>query len=123
MEFYDHKSSFTVLSDRTKNAPWGLFGGHAARPAKYVVNPEGDSEVVSSKSTTKLSPNDIASVQTPGGGGYGDPHDRPPDEVLEDVVNGKVSVEKARAEYGVAVDKEAREIDYSKTQTLREEMD
>jgi len=33
MEFYDHRSSFTVLSDRTKNRPWGLFGGGAARPS------------------------------------------------------------------------------------------
>ncbi|WP_096390197.1 hydantoinase B/oxoprolinase family protein [Halopenitus persicus] len=123
MEFYDHRSSFTVLSDRTKNQPWGLFGGHAARAAKYVINPDDDPEVVSSKSTTKLDPDDVASVQTPGGGGYGDPLERPPEEVLEDVVNGKVSVEKAESEYGVAVDPEERSVDEAATRELREEVD
>ncbi|QHS18090.1 hydantoinase B/oxoprolinase family protein [Halopenitus persicus] len=123
MEFYDHRSSFTVLSDRTKNQPWGLFGGHAARAANYVINPDDDPEVVSSKSTTKLDPNDVASVQTPGGGGYGDPLERPPEDVLEDVVNEKVSVEKAESEYGVAVDLEDRSVDEAATRELREEVD
>lgn len=123
MEFYDHRTSFTVLSDRTKNQPWGLFGGEAACPAKYVINPDDDPTVVNSKSTTKLDANDVASVQTPGGGGYGDPFDRPPEAVLKDVINGKVSVEKAREEYGVAVDLSERSVDEDETRELRSEVD
>jgi len=122
MEFYDHESSFTVLSDRTKNRPWGLFGGHAARPAKYVINPDDDPKVVSSKSTTKLESSDIASVQTPGGGGYGDPTERSPERVLIDVVNEKISVEKAQEEYGVVVDKDDRSVVEAATKARREEM-
>lgn len=122
MEFYDHESSFTVLSDRTKNRPWGLFGGHAARPAKYVINPDDDPKVVSSKSTTKLESSDIASVQTPGGGGYGDPTERSPERVLIDVVNEKISVEKAQEEYGVVVDEDDRSVVEAATKARREEM-
>jgi N-methylhydantoinase B len=121
VEFYDHEASFTVLSDRSKRRPWGLFGGHAARPARYVRNPEGDAEVLGSKSTTRLAPGDVASVQTPGGGGYGDPLERPPEAVLADVVDGKVSVEKAREAYGVVVDLEERAVDEAATAARRRE--
>ena len=38
-----------------------------------------------------------------GGGGYGDPHERDPRKVLAEVRDGLLSVEKARASYGVAV--------------------
>jgi N-methylhydantoinase B len=123
MEFYDHRSSFTVLSDRTKNEPWGLFGGQAARSAEYVINPDDDPNVVSSKSTSRLDTNDVASVQTPGGGGYGDPFDRPPEAVLKDVINEKVSVKKAREEYGVVVDLTERSINEDETRELRSEVD
>ncbi len=122
MEFYDHEASVTVLSDRTKNQPWGLFGGEAARAAKYVINPDGDRVEVSSKSTNRLDPNDIASIQTPGGGGYGDPIERDPEDVLSDVVNEKVSVRKAEEQYGVVIDKAAREVDEEATQERRTAM-
>jgi N-methylhydantoinase B len=57
-------------------------------------------------------------VSMPGGGGYGDPHNRPAAKVAEDVVLGLVSVEAARAHYGVAVSREGR-IDEAATAHLR----
>lgn len=122
MEFYDHETSFTVLSDRSKYAPWGLFGGEDAAPARYVIDPEtADEREVGSKSTTRLDPDQVASIQTPGGGGYGDPLERDPEEVLRDVVNGKVSEEKAREVYGVVVDLESRSVDREATEQRRRE--
>ena len=88
-----------------------------------MINPDDDPNVVSSKSTSRLDTNDVASVQTPGGGGYGDPFDRPPEAVLKDVINEKVSVEKAREEYGVAVDLTERSVDEDETRELRSEVD
>src|SRR5215470_16245461 len=38
--FPGHAPSFSILSDKTKFPPWGLFGGGAARPAKYILNPD-----------------------------------------------------------------------------------
>lgn len=122
MEFYDHKATFTVLSDRSKNKPWGLFQGHDATPAQYVVNPDQEDRVVNSKSSTKLQPGGVASVRTPGGGGYGDPLERTPELVLDDVVNEKVSVTKAEAEYGVVVDVESRTVDVEATNRKRDEL-
>ncbi|MFB6311756.1 MAG: hydantoinase B/oxoprolinase family protein [Salinirussus sp.] len=123
MEFYDHRASFSVLSDRSNSTPWGLFGGQSGRPAKYIINPDSSNpRVVGSKSTTELQPNDIASVQTPGGGGYGDPLERPPEAVREDVRNEKVSVAAAENEYGVVIDPGTLNIDYDATARKRAEL-
>jgi N-methylhydantoinase B len=46
---------------------------------------------------------EVIRVRTTGGGGWGDPLDRPYDEVLRDVRWGKVSVRGAREDYGVVV--------------------
>ena len=104
LEFYDHEASFSLLTDRTESRPWGIFGGHAARPARFYRNPETAEETtLASKSTTTLDPGDVVSIQTPGGGGYGTPLERDPEAVLEDVRDGKVSVSKAEGAYGVVI--------------------
>jgi N-methylhydantoinase B len=46
---------------------------------------------------------EVIRIRTTGGGGWGDPLDRPYDEVARDVAAGKVSVSGARADYGVVV--------------------
>ena len=106
-EFYGEEATFSLLTDRTKSAPWGLFGGESASPSRFLFDPDGDAEPLSSKSTTELDPGDVVSVRTPGGGGYGPPTERDPEAVLADVRDGKVSVEKAREAYGLDVDPEA----------------
>lgn len=60
---------------------------------------------------------DILRIETGGGGGHGHPHDRPPEEVLSDVLGGYVSHEAAARFYGVAID--GRAIDQEKTACLR----
>jgi N-methylhydantoinase B len=121
LEFYDHSASFSLLTDRTKSAPWGLFGGHSASPSRFVRNPDADDEIeLDSKSTTQLTPNDVVSIQTPGGGGYGDPLEREPENVLEDVRNEKVSVRKASEEYGVVLTDDGTAVDEAATQERRQ---
>jgi N-methylhydantoinase B len=120
MEFYDHEASFTVLADRATSPPRGLFGGRNGATARYCVNPDGADPVdLGSKQQVALAPGDVASVQTPGGGGYGDPLERDPEAVREDVVNGKVSVDRAREAYGVVVDPETGEVDEAATAERR----
>jgi N-methylhydantoinase B len=60
------------------------------------------------------------SIRTSGGGGYGDPYRRPPKAVLEDVLDGYVSKEKAREEYGVVITDDDK-IDEEATEELRED--
>lgn len=123
MEFYDHEASFSLLTDRTKSDPWGLFGGDSGRRSHFFLNPDSeDSTVLGSKSTTTLAPDDVASVQTPGGGGYGDPLERDPEKVRRDVRDGIVSPERARDTYGVVIDLEARSVDEEETRDRRVEL-
>ncbi len=120
LEFYDHEASFSLLTDRTRSGPWGVFGGRAASPARFYRNPDtAAEETLASKSTTKLDPNEVVSVQTPGGGGYGDPLERDPQAVLADVRDGKVSAAKAAEEYGVVIDDG---VDTTATEAKRREL-
>ena len=103
--FPGHAPSFSILSDKARFAPWGLFGGQDARPAKYVLNPETpQARELPSKITFQLAPGDVVSVQTPGGGGTESAMARPAAAVAADVALGKISVERARALYGVVLD-------------------
>ncbi|MFB6311702.1 MAG: hydantoinase B/oxoprolinase family protein [Salinirussus sp.] len=104
-----------VNSDRMRFAPWGLFGGDEGTPARYAIN---DEALPSSKITRSLDRGDQVSIRTPGGGGYGDPHERDAEAVRRDVVQGKVSREAAREEYGVVVTTRG-EIDEQATARLR----
>jgi N-methylhydantoinase B len=54
-----------------------------------------------------------------GGGGWGDPQERPVEKVLDDVRNEKVSLDKARALYGVAIDPRTWTVDEAETARLR----
>jgi len=53
------------------------------------------------------------------GGGYGDPLERNPELVLEDVIEGVVSPEAARDVYGVMLDETKEAVDFLATQNLR----
>ena len=57
---------------------------------------DGAETRLGSKSTVDLVPGDVISVRSCGGGGYGAPSEREPARVLRDVLEGKVSVERAR---------------------------
>jgi N-methylhydantoinase B len=103
--FPGHAPSFSILSDKARFAPWGLFGGEAARPAKYILNPETPgARELPSKITLQLAPDDVVSVQTPGGGGTRSALERPAEDVARDVALGKLSTGRAREVYGVIVD-------------------
>jgi N-methylhydantoinase B len=114
---FDLHTTFTVLADRDRVGPWGAFGGHTARTAEYVHVRDGVETRLSSKTTLDLVPGDVISVRTCGGGGYGPPEERDPERVLRDVLEGKVSAERARDVYRVAI--ADRRVDESETKVLR----
>ncbi len=113
-------ATFTILSDRDLEGPWGLFGGLPGRKAYYILNPDGPSpKQLTSKCVVQLQPGDTVSFQTPGGGGYGDPRQRDPQLVLRDVRDGKVSAQRAQEVYGVACDTLTSRVDENTTNALR----
>ena len=117
--FPDHKASFTILADRERWGPHGLFGGFPGERAHYILNPDSDAVELGSKVTVQLSENDVVSYRTCGGGGYGPPEERDPANVLRDVKDGRVSVERAREEYRVAIDTQTWTVDSETTANLR----
>jgi N-methylhydantoinase B len=117
--FPGHAPSFSILSDKAKYPPWGLFGGGAARPARYILNPETEARELPSKITLQLASGDVISVQTPGGGGCEPAWQRPPEDVAEDVALGKISVARARQAYGVVVYPETFTVDETATAAQR----
>jgi N-methylhydantoinase B len=100
---FPQEVSFTVLADRDKLGPAGLFGGEAGARAEYVLDPDGEAVRLGAKLTIDLPAETVLSYRTCGGGGWGPASERDPAAVRADVAEGKVSVERARAVYGVEV--------------------
>ena len=113
--------TLTLSSDRGRISPWGLFGGGGASPSSCVLEgPGGEaSERLPSKVTTTVPHGYAIVTRTPGGGGWGDPRTREPEDALRDVAEGFVSPSRAREEYGVAVDAERMAVDEAETARLR----
>jgi N-methylhydantoinase B len=116
---FDLSTTFTILADRDRSGPHGVFGGHAGRIAEYVHIRDGVEARLSSKTTLDLVPGDVISVRTCGGGGYGPPEEREPERVLRDVLEGKVDSDRARDVYRVAI--ADRRIDEERTKELRQQ--
>jgi len=108
-----------IRIDSVKNPPWGIAGGKQSGTGRVVVNPGTPEERVLPPLSdgNALRRGDILRIETGGGGGYGPPFARPAEAVLEDVLQGLVSVEAARVEYGVVVARHA--IDAAATAVLR----
>jgi len=104
---------------RSKFPPWGVFGGRPARTGFYAVNGEELAETVRE---APLKPGDVVRVNMNAGGGYGDPLERDPQAVLGDVLDGYVSIEGARDDYGVVIAPNGQTVDREMTEQLRRQM-
>ena len=110
----------SVLAERTKIPPWGLYGGKSgAKGEYYILKANGKRIKLKSKCTVKIEKGDILTVRTPGGGGYRNPLERNPELVHRDVLDGMVSLKAAKKDYGVVIDSATTEIDCKSTEQLR----
>lgn len=92
----------TMAYTRSEEGPWGLNGGLQGTTNHVVVHrASGEAQRYSSCTALPLSEGDIIKVYTASGGGYGDPKDRPREKVLEDIRNGYLTADRAKAVYGV----------------------
>ena len=98
----------------------GLFGGDPGRPGAFVVHPDGNREkrLPGSFSELEMQAGTSIRVETPSGAGFGNPLEREPEQVLADVIAGKVTTSAAEHAYGVAVT--GRSVDTPRTAVLRE---
>ena len=95
------------FGDRQRFAPWGMEGGKDGKPGAFfhISAATGEVTQLSAKTTGyPLKKGDVIRVFTPGAGGVGDPKKRPAERVLQDVMEGKVSIEGALQDYGVQIE-------------------
>lgn len=84
--------------------PFGLFGGRPGELGQARLNPSTDAERNLGKiDVLQLDAGDVVEFETASGGGYGDPLDREPDRVLNDVLAGYLDRDQALADYGVVI--------------------
>jgi N-methylhydantoinase B len=121
---FDDDASFSILAERRKTAPYGLFGGKDGAPGRDTLI-EADDNVPEKRQTLRLPGKTTRTlhrgqrivIQTPGGGGYGDPYLRDPELVLRDVLEGRINADHAEEFYGVVITGER--IDEEATRRLR----
>jgi len=110
-----------VRSDRQQFRPYGLQGGLPGATAANVLNPGGPGEEnLPGKFMMTFKRGDSYRSVLAGGGGWGDPLDRDPEAVLDDVRNEKVSPESAQRDYGVVLNRAPLAVDHAATRELRQ---
>jgi N-methylhydantoinase B len=112
----------TVRSDRRSHRPYGVQGGQPGSGSLNLLNPGTPRErtlPTMPMSAIELRKGDVFRHVSAGGGGFGHASRRDPQCVLEDVLDGKVSVEGALRDYGVVIDPTRSIIDRQATDTAR----
>jgi N-methylhydantoinase B len=122
------KTVISYICDRERAIVWGIEGGLPSMPHGLSITRAGAEKedwLGSVFSDVPIGSGDIFSRPTAGGGGFGDPLERDPALVLEDVADDYVSIERAAKDYGVVltvVDAEicAYAVDKAATKAMRE---
>ncbi|MCY3886968.1 MAG: hydantoinase B/oxoprolinase family protein [Chloroflexi bacterium] len=129
MEFPYTPGTLSCIGDREVFGPPGAFGGGPGALAGLVVNKglEQERNIGIFCSGAPIEPGENVSFWSAGGGGYGDPLERPADAVVEDIRDEYLSPAAARSQYGVVVReidprRLAYEVDRTATESLREKM-
>ena len=114
---------FSIRSMKHIIPPNGMAGGKTGRPGDIWINPETDEakRLPTRYADYPLKAGDIFRLDTPGGGGYGDPLSRPAERVLADVQEGYVSQDAAERDYGVVLTADGSAVDAAATARKREQ--
>jgi N-methylhydantoinase B len=97
------ESVLSVRADREAILPYGIGAGQPGTPSANRLVTDGRETRLPSKFSRTVADGDRFYHRTAGAGGWGDPLEREPPAVAADVRNGILSVERARAEYGVVI--------------------
>ena len=112
----------SFVMDHGRVGPQGALGGGDGGKNTVTVRRGGESytpEHLSKDQDIPIQPGDIVAVGTPGGGGFGNPFERDPDAVLQDVRRGYYTVDQAQAFFGVVLAGDLSDIDSDATASIR----
>ena len=100
--------------------PWGMNGGLAGAPARLTLNPgQPEAQALGKIDLLSVRSGDEILLETPGGGGWGDPLTRDIAAVVRDVASELVSVQAAAQQYGVVINEQG--VDEAATAVLRQQ--
>ena len=120
IRFLADEAVLQVRTDRHRNAPYGLNGGAKGSHSRLVLKrAEGADEEFFQPFLATVYKGDMLEVNLPSGGGFGDPMDREPGDVLRDVMEGKVSIAHAAEAYGVVINDAGASVMQAETEALR----
>lgn len=112
-------SNAIVINYKTQTDPWGVAGGNNGVRNRVLVNPGEANEKSVGVSNNEFGVDGKITNLTGGGGGWGNPFEREPDRVLQDVLEGYVSVAGAKRDYGVVINEAISSVDVLATKELR----
>lgn len=104
VEILNSHALVTLLGDRHRFQPYGVFGGKRGSLAQTILKHGNEESALSSKETRRLEQGDILSFRLSGAGGYGDPSGRDRRLIEEDIADGFITPEGAERDYGVKID-------------------
>jgi N-methylhydantoinase B len=115
------EATFTLrVAHNFHHSGWGVVGGKSPPTTRaYADRGLAHERPLGPLETMELGPAESFCLDIPGGGGSGDPLLRPPERVLEDVLDRLVSTQAAERDYGVIIDAAGRAIDHEATDRLR----
>jgi N-methylhydantoinase B len=91
-----------VCCERTKSPPFGLAGGKAGSAARIaMITPDGVRQDLISKGAFTAPAGAQIVYEAPGSGGYGPPAERDPAKLRQDLIDGYVTPDGARRDYGI----------------------
>ncbi len=105
--------------ERSVTPAWGLFGGKDGLPPNVNIKiPNEDEKNLLKANGLQIKKGTVLTTYTGGGGGFEEPLERDPENVLNDVKNRYVSIEKAKEDYKVSITADLK-IDQKATEKLR----
>ena len=120
---FEEDGAITFQDDRAHTYPWGVEGGtHGETSEKTLIRADGTEEDLPSKvENVPVRAGDKLAFSTAGGGGLGDPLERDPNLVAQEVRRNLLSEDIVYEKYGVALDEDGT-VDETATETRREEI-
>ena len=97
----EKQAQASVCCERSVTPPFGLDGGLTGGPAVTTLIPQhGNARKLNSKGGFLAPAGSLVVLEAPGSGGYGDPRERDPAALCEDLLDGYVTPAAARRDYG-----------------------
>lgn len=123
-------AEFSIETSRTRTGTPGVANGGESVPQRVArITADDKLDVIGGISPDgnwhnplrgkRLEPGDRLEILTTGGGGWGDPMARQPAQVLDDFLDGYITLELAREAYGVVIDPVSKRVDLGATERER----